>query len=613
LRPQPSEQGDKGKSSAENQRGVADLTAVPIATVGFGRLTGSKAIRGAVKDVATTTKEAIPVIAKPVLKGAAVVGDIPKNIQAVLNPVKASEMLPPDALAIKATKPRNSIQNVKGQLATALPDARRAADSLGLKVTNLDEANQAVGQAKRDVWKEYQGNHLQPGKDSGLTIDGNKIADAMEGTINKRFETQNPHAAQAIRDLADQYRRPLPVAEAEDFLQGANNDLASYYAKNKVSQRTASLDPVKGHVVAEANTLRSELYKTLDGLTGSDAAALKKRYGSLNTLEDVINRRINVAERAAPESLIEQIGKIQAGIGMAKGAAKVILSPLVAGASIPGGIADIIGASRGLRAAKLSRQANDANFLIGKAFEKTSPTPQPRSLADILGSRGTEPPPELPPASGASPAPSGPRQGPFRPPQNTYPMPPSSVFGGEPPAPKASGMAAAPVEGRGIKAPQKRTFDRVDEKGVKDYFSYRFDQLRNEMKTAQASGEQSAIADVQRRMDELDQIQRQPRSLMDIIGGKQPTAVTSASAAAKDTGDFAQAKKTLPNASISEQLQEAQRIKDARNAKKTSIRHFHRATTTHGNREDGCWQLRKRYGSKNDDRQSASEVQSCRS
>jgi hypothetical protein len=116
---------------------------------------------------------------------------------------------------------------------------------------------------------------------------------------------------------------------------------------------------------------------------------------------------------------------------------------------------------------------------------------QPRGLLDIMGNRGPEPPPETPP-SGAAPVEPTPQPG------------------------------TPPADERGIKAPQKRTFERVDEKGVKDFFSYRFDQLRDELKSAKASGDQVAIADVQRRMGELDQIQRQPRSLQDVMAGKPP-------------------------------------------------------------------------------------------
>jgi hypothetical protein len=78
------------------------------------------------------------------------------------------------------------------------------------------------------------------------------------------------------------------------------------------------------------------------------------------------------------------------------------------------------------------------------------------------------------------------------------------------------------VEERGIKAPQKRTFERSTDQGIKDYFSYRFDQLRAELKSAQTAGNQTAISDVQRRMNELDSIQRNPGQMKATLTGEVP-------------------------------------------------------------------------------------------
>lgn len=317
------------------------------------------------------TDAAIQTTAKPVIATAKAIAKVPdavssgvQTMRIARNPELAAAELPAEQLAIKATKPRNSINDIQGKLAQALPDARRAADSLGLKVDSLDTAQKAVTQAKKDVWNEYQ-SRLEGNQ--GAEIDGNKVADAIEGTITKRFEQQNPAAAKAIREKADSYRRTMTMGEAEDFLQDANNELNSHYAKTKVNQRVAARDSATAHTVAEAGALRDQIYGKLDELTGPGAADIKQRYGALTTLEDVLQRRVNVAERAAPESLIEQMGKVDAAKGMAKGAFKIVTGRPLAGA------ADIIGARQGLQAAKAARTANDSNFLIGKSFEKTTP------------------------------------------------------------------------------------------------------------------------------------------------------------------------------------------------------------------------------------------------
>lgn len=311
--------------------------------------------------------------AKPVTALASKTGQFVKQgaqaVRVARNPVAAAETLPAETLAIKATKPRNSINNVQQQMQTALPDVRRAADSMGLNVQTLDDARAATLQAKQDVWNEYSNNHLEPGQQSGAVIDGNKIADAMTSKITRTMELENPAKAQAIRETANLYRKPIPLSEAEQFLQDSNNALNSYYAKTKVSQRVAARDPEVGPEVAKADALRQELNSKLDDITGPGAQQLKQRYGALNTLEDVLNRRINVAERQAPESLIEQMAKKDAAIQTGKGVFKI-----ATGRPLAGG-ADIYGAVQGLKAAKSSRLANDSNFLISKALEKTQPTP----------------------------------------------------------------------------------------------------------------------------------------------------------------------------------------------------------------------------------------------
>jgi hypothetical protein len=276
--------------------------------------------------------------------------------------------LSPEQAATKALKPRNSIQQWKQTLGSALPDARAAADQLKIdpSTMTLDDAMTSVTTAKKGVWSEYQ-KLLGPNADA--TIDGNKVADAMEATITKRFEEQNPQAAEAIREKAAKYRRTLSLSDAEDYMQDVNNELTSYYAKHKVNQRVASRDSATGNVVAEGNALRNALTSKLSELTGQDAAAIRKRYGALTTLEDVIQRRQNVFERQQPDSLNEQVSKVRAAGKIARG---VVTSPmLLKGSLFP--LGDIAEGVRDLAAARSIKKNNDTNSLIQRAFSGTQP------------------------------------------------------------------------------------------------------------------------------------------------------------------------------------------------------------------------------------------------
>ena len=132
---------------------------------------------------------------------------------------------------------------------------------LGHPISGVDDALNAVSIAKKGIWSQYADklNAAQqafPNAPSMATIDGNQIADAMMGSIDKRTALQNPDLVERIQKVADTYRRPMGLDESEDFLQSANNDLHSYYAKNKVGRQVAERDPSTGYVVAEADQLQ---------------------------------------------------------------------------------------------------------------------------------------------------------------------------------------------------------------------------------------------------------------------------------------------------------------------------------------------------------------------
>jgi hypothetical protein len=270
-----------------------------VAGAGTGLQQDNPTIGGVIKSVAEGG------VAGAVVGGAAaVVPAAALEIKRVISPDVESALT-------KAIKPASKNFNFSEALKTALPDVYTTAQQSGIELNSVENLGKAINEAKKGVWQEYQ-NLLGP--NAKATIDGNAIADSMVSAIDKRFRTQNPAAAEAIEKVASTYRRQIPLGEAEDFLQSANNDLNSYYAKNKVGQKVAQSDPEKAYVIKEAEGLRNALYSKLDELTGKDASSIKKRYGALSNIENDVSKRINVAARQNPDSLAEQIGIAQ-GIG----------------------------------------------------------------------------------------------------------------------------------------------------------------------------------------------------------------------------------------------------------------------------------------------------------
>lgn len=221
-----------------------------------------------------------------------------------------------EAAFMKALKPGTNNTSFKADVNLATPILADTEKTLGKSVKNLNDLLDVVKTAKQRVWATVQ-QHL--GNNSDLTIDGNKIADAMVSSIDDRFRLQNPAAASRIEATANTYRRTLPVSEAESFLESANNDLQNFYAKSGFKQKADARNPEIGHVVREAEALRTQLNQKISSATGKDFGLLKKQYGALTNLEQVTTKRVNVAERQNPDSLAEQISTAQGIASIGKG------------------------------------------------------------------------------------------------------------------------------------------------------------------------------------------------------------------------------------------------------------------------------------------------------
>ena len=259
---------------------------------------------------------------------------------------------PPEAQMTKALQPAKNNISFGADLKTALPQMKAAEQQLGKPIEGFDDAAQAAILAKKNVWQHVQAR-LQGAGQQGATIDGNPIADAMMSSIDKRMGIQNPGLTAKIQSIADTYRRPLDVNEAEDFIQSNNKELTGYYAKNKVSQQAAEADPEIAAKVAEGNALRSALYDKLDSLSGPGVAQLKKTYGALSNVQKELTAQQIVYARKAPANLGEQMGYLQAG-------AKALTG-------------DVVGAAKDIAVRRFLSDLNDKNSMITRSFANVKP------------------------------------------------------------------------------------------------------------------------------------------------------------------------------------------------------------------------------------------------
>ena len=263
----------------------------------FGAVARDAALGGAIGGVAGGALAAIPGIGI----GAYRTGKEIKNF-----------VSPETTVALtKAIKPSANNTKFVPALKTVLPDIEETARLTNTPIKNIDALSSVITTTKQRIWKSYE-SLLKPNQTA--EIDGNEIADSILSGINKRFAAQNPGKVERITQIAETYRKPLSLEDAEEFLQDANNELHSYYAKNKVGQNAAANDPEVAYVLREAQALRKALYSKLEELTGTDAAALKNKWGALTNIQNEVLKRANVAARQNPDSLAEQLS-FASGVG----------------------------------------------------------------------------------------------------------------------------------------------------------------------------------------------------------------------------------------------------------------------------------------------------------
>lgn len=293
---------------------------------------------------------------------------------AIAGMTRAAVPVEPAAALVQALKPRNTRVNFSKGLGLAMPEIKASERTLGKPIESVDDLLKATKNAKKRIWSQYE-QMSGPQKAMQAQVDLSDVADAIENSIPKRVQMQNPSQAEGVRKIAAAYRTgKFSLEDAETLLRETNADLEAYYNKFPAARGRATLtNPDTAQTVAEAEALRTAIYSKLDAAgEGQAAAELKRRYGALLEVEDAAMRRANVAARQQPESLSEQIGKVRAAADMARGTWRVLHGDF-------SGAADIASARAGTATAKYLKEQQTTNALIRRAFAsfKGAPVPVP--------------------------------------------------------------------------------------------------------------------------------------------------------------------------------------------------------------------------------------------
>lgn len=323
---------------------------------------------------------------------------------AVAGAIRTTAPLNAKAMLFQAIKPRSTLVNWDRSMNMALPELKAAEAGLGRHINGIDDLIEATKWAKRQIQNELQ---VIRGTARGFEVDLSPVAEAMERSIPKKLQLENPELALRLQNSAKVYRQRFSLEDAEQLLKETNAEMEAFYSKYPPAQRRAlTADPEWARLNAQAKELRQSIDATFDRAadTGGDAAReLRRRYGALLDVETESFRRANVAKRQQPESLSEQLSAARAAMEITRGTWRLVRGDLTGAADIVGGVA--------MRdTARFLKEQQTTDALIRRAFAgyqgARAPVQMPshRPVRGYLrrGSIVTEPPADVSGGRGVS-------------------------------------------------------------------------------------------------------------------------------------------------------------------------------------------------------------------
>jgi len=368
----------------------------------------------------------------------------PSSLRAPLKP--AAEVQPAHVEALTSLiEDKAGTVDPHETASAALPTLRETA--VRMKVDPSQMEGRAAGQATLKVVEQAvrdTQNEFNTIKKpyNAVLVDQKPIADAYRSAITPELLANEPKVARALEKQAQKFNQPAPLEQVNQFRTRMNNQLNAFEQRGTTAQIMSDIETKASK--AAANAARDVEYSTVGRLSGLDPEyirGLKQREGSLIEAKTSLEKEYNRASGQQGEAASKTLREKVANTYPSPRGIKHV------------GIKELIG----------PKPIDALNLRFKKMFEGMGPASELPSYEQV--------------------------------------QPPAGPQGkGGPSGPLPSGEAP-----RGVKAPQQRTFLRTTKADVKDYYNYRFDQLREELKGAETP---EAKADVQRRMAELDQTQR---------------------------------------------------------------------------------------------------------
>jgi hypothetical protein len=295
----------------------------------------------------------------------------------------------PADLLTRATKPTVGLPEYEQSLNNALPEMYAKSNAVGKPVKSVSDVATAADAVKGEQWQKYSDLLSQFRKPQGAgpynpaLVDARPAADAQMESIpaTNLFEEPNqqrviqrggsqikqgdPGIVNKTKEVADLYRTDMQPDQADAIVRDSNAKLRETWNKIGGKRASALSNPETARLFSMDNSLRGQLYSTIEKGTGVNPSEGMNLYGDATDIGDTAARRATVFNRQQPFPLAQQISE---GEALASGKPQQAIL------------------------ARMFKKANDSNWLAQEAFDRFGRKPIPRkvpygSIAAAVASR----------------------------------------------------------------------------------------------------------------------------------------------------------------------------------------------------------------------------------
>lgn len=210
-----------------------------------------------------------------------------------------------EELLTQGISPRTSMTNFKPSLAKAAADLKMY--DMSSPINSVQDLNDAIPEIKQKIWSQEVEPTLQ--RQATKPVEMQPVADAVRGQISPEMREFDPANAEKLDTLAKKLETSKDVQSANNLLKYINGNLESYFQKFPAARKANLMaNPETAGWEAARAELRNQFLTTLEDAGEAGVRDARLRYGAFDTLQDAVERRVNVADRQKPMSLGRIVG-----------------------------------------------------------------------------------------------------------------------------------------------------------------------------------------------------------------------------------------------------------------------------------------------------------------